>query len=287
MIDLHVHSTASDGTCAPAKIAEYGRKFAAMALTDHDNCDGTAEFLSACAPDCGLRLAGVELSVAPGEGYGMFHLLGLGIDPACEALRAILKRVLAGRNERNLEIVEKFGKIGINVPIGEVSQIACGEIVARPHFAKWLSDHGYAPDIKAAFSKYLMKSSPQETNCYVSRFRPDPEEAFEAIHAAGGVAVMAHPRFWTRDIDLLRKGLGPLKEKGLDGIEAIYQANRAWETVEHLRIARELGLCATAGSDFHGSNKPSVTLGMDVGDDREFLKPLVERLELRRAERKA
>ena len=89
---------------------------------------------------------------------------------------------------------------------------------------------------------------------------------------------MAHPRYWTKDPALLRAGLAPLKERGLDGIEAVYQANEPGETIDHLRAAKELGLCVTAGSDFHGANKPTIPLGMSLDDERAFLKPFLDRL---------
>ena len=286
MIDLHVHSTASDGTFSPTELARQGRDFYVMALTDHDNCDGVDEFLRAsrtlgpqrATPTC-LRLAGIELSVEPGEGYDKFHLLGLGVDPHNEGLRRFLRRILAGRNERNEKILARFAEIGIAIPADEIGAYAHGEVLARPHFAKWLVDHGYAADIKTAFEAYLTPSSPPATNCYITRYHPDPGEAFDIVHGAGGVAVMAHPRYWTKDPLRLREGLARLKARGLDGIEAVYQANAPEETIDHLRTAKELGLCVTAGSDFHGAHKPTITLGMEVGDERAFLAPFLERLD--------
>ena len=278
MIDLHVHSTASDGTVAPARLAEMGCGFSVMALTDHDNTDGVAEFLSASAASTGLRLAGIELSVAPGEGYGYFHLLGLGIDAVNAPFKVFLRRILDGRNERNERIIANFARIGIVIPADELARYAHGEVLARPHFAAWLVDHGYAPDRASAFGTYLSPSSPDATRCYASRYRPDPGEAFDLIHAAHGVAVMAHPRFWTTDPMKLREGLRRLKDRGLDGIEAVYQANAPEETIDHLRAAKELGLAVTAGSDFHGANKPQITLGMEVGDEQTFLAPFLAAL---------
>ena len=282
MVDLHVHSTASDGTCTPSELAERGRGFSVMALTDHDNCDGVEEFLVSSEESRVCRLAGIELSVEPGEGYGKFHLLGLGIDPRHEGLRLFLRRVLDGRNARNERILARFAEIGIAIPAAEIATYAHGEVLARPHFARWLVDHGYAPDVKTAFGTYLTPSSPAETNCYVTRYHPDPGDAFDVIHAAGGVAVMAHPRYWTKDPAMLRDGLARLKARGLDGIEAVYQANEPDETIDHMRAAKELGLCMTAGSDFHGANKPTITLGMEVGDERAFLAPFLACLERRR-----
>ena len=289
MIDLHVHSTASDGTVSPAELAYRAKNFYALALTDHDKCDGAEEFLSACAKigssvEGAVRLAGIELSVEPGEGYDKFHLLGLGIDPENESLKVFLRRVLEGRNDRNAKILERFSGIGISIPGDEISSYAHGEVLARPHFAKWLVDHGYSPDVTSAFNTYLTPSSPSETCCYVTRYHPDPAEAFSVIHAAGGVAVMAHPRYWTRNPRLLREGLSELKSLGLDGVEAIYQANEPEETIDHLRAVKEIGLFATAGSDFHGAHKPTIPLGMSVDDERAFLEPFFECLDRRRSE---
>ena len=288
MIDLHVHSTASDGTETPSELARRGRDFYAMAITDHDNCDGVEEFLSAnsasgAANEGKVRLAGIELSVDPGEGYGKFHLLGLGIDPGNASLKGFLRRVLEGRNERNAKIVERFAAIGIDIPADEIAKYAHGEVLARPHFANWLVDHRYSPDSRSAFRDYLTPSSPPETCCYVTRYRPDPGEAFDVIHEAGGVAVMAHPRYWTSDPGLLRSGLERLRRRGLDGVEAIYQANEPGETVDHLLAAKETGLFATAGSDFHGANKPAIPLGMAVDDECAFMAPFFECLNRRRA----
>ena len=125
-----------------------------------------------------------------------------------------------------------------------------------------------------AFERFIGSKSV----AYVSRYRPSPEEAIEVIHAAHGAAVMAHPRFWTSDARLLAEGFARLKDLGLDGVEAVYQANLPLETPMHLRLARAAGLAVTAGSDFHGANKASITLGMDVGDDEAFLAPFRDAL---------
>lgn len=276
MIDLHLHSTASDGTVAPAELAGLGRDFAVMALTDHDNTDGLAEFLVAARRESPsqLRLSGIEFSVTPGKDCGQFHLLGLGFDPADARLREYLRKIVAGRDERNRRMLANFAKLGIEIGAAELGEYANGEVLARPHFAAWLVDHGYAPDVVTAFERYLTRRSPAETCCYAERYRPDPGEVIDVIHAAHGVAVMAHPRYYTEDPVKLRAELRRFKDRGLDGMEAVYQANYPHETVEHLRIARELDLAITAGSDFHGANKPTVTLGMAVDDEKAFLEPL-------------
>lgn len=274
MIDLHCHSTCSDGTFTPEELAEKGRGFSVFALTDHDTLDGAERFLAASRGDGALRLAGVELSIDPGDGYGKFHLLGLGVDPASARLNAFLDEIRAGRDERNVKIAARLAELGFPLDMEELRKYANGKILARPHFARALMDHGWAESVKDAFARLLGDGAP----AYVPRWRPSQRAAIEAVHAAGGVAVMAHPRYWTRDPAALRAGLRRLMEIGLDGIEAIYQANEPNETVEHLRAARELGLAVTAGSDFHGANKPDVHLGMEVADEAAMLEPLLSRL---------
>jgi len=272
VIDLHVHSTASDGTCTPEELAERGRPFTVMALTDHDNTDGCARFLAACRSlgVGGVRLPGIELSVDPGAGYRQFHMLGLGIDLDAPCLAGFLARIRAGREERNVKMLEKLAALGMPVMMDEVRRYAGGEIVARPHIARVLIDKGFAAGVKDAFERYLGPNAA----AYVSRYRPSQEEAIEVIHAAHGAAVMAHPRFWTSDARLLAEGFARLKDLGLDGVEAVYQANLPLETPMHLRLARAAGLAVTAGSDFHGANKSAITLGMDVEDEESFLAPL-------------
>ncbi len=273
MIDLHVHSTASDGTLRPAEIARMGADCLALALTDHDTLAGAAEFLA--EPDCrAIRLAGVELSVASDPGYGHFHLLGLGVDPAGPVLRALLEKAARGRDCRNPAIVAKLRALGVDVTMDDVAAESTGGMVARPHIARALVRKGFAASVQDAFRRYLAADAP----AYVPRWRPPPADAFAAVHAAGGVAVMAHPRLWTSDPATLRSGLAKLKDEGLDGLEVFYSANTVDETRMHIAAARDLGLAMTAGSDFHGDNKPGVRFGMDVPDEKAFIAPLLERL---------
>lgn len=282
-VDFHFHSTASDGTESPSSLAHRVGDFTAAALTDHDNCNGAGDFLAQrCEVSCGL-VSGIELSIEPGAGFDKFHLLGLGINPDDAGLQAFLRRVLEGRNERNRRIIGNFRALGMEVDENALASYRNGEVLARPHFARWLIDHGYAADVKSAFEKYLMPDSPGATRCYEERFHPSQEEAFAVIHAAGGVCVMAHPKYWKDgwkktgcDFFAARRALAELKEKGLDGLEALYAANTQQENVEFMRIAAELDLLKSAGSDFHGSNKPAVSLGMEVSE--AVVGPLLERL---------
>ena len=285
VVDFHVHSTASDGTCTPSELAEKAKGFAAIALTDHDNCDGL---------DGWNGIAGIELSIEPGKGFDKFHLLGLGIDSKDEGLRTFLTRILDGRNDRNSRIIENFRRLGMEMESLDSSAVeqsnnrtiysyAHGEVLARPHFARWLVDRGYAADIKEAFAKYLLPDSPVATRCYEERWHPSQEDAFRAIHEAGGICVMAHPKYWCTDwrstgpdYVAVERELAALKERGLDGVESLYQANTNEENIAFTRIATKLGYLKTAGSDFHGSNKPTIPLGIEVS--KEFIAPVLERL---------
>lgn len=288
-VDFHCHSTASDGTVPPAELARRAIEdgYAAFALTDHDNCDGVPALMGERRPGAATALyAGVELSIAPGEGFDVFHLLGLGVDPQCPVLASLLSKVLSGRRERNGRILANFARIGIDIPPDDIARYANGDVLARPHFARWLFEHGFAESARVAFERHLLPDSPAATRCYEERWLPSQEDAFAAVHAAGGLAIMAHPKFWRRawktagsDFPAAERELARLVEAGLDGIEAIYQANSPGENVGFSRIALRLGCLASAGSDFHGSNKAGIPMGMDV--DEAFIAPLLERLSVR------
>jgi predicted metal-dependent phosphoesterase TrpH len=291
IVDFHVHSDASDGTFSPSEIAYMSKSFDVVALTDHDNTDGQAEFLDAGAALCedgrgNLQcITGVELSIEPGDGFDKFHLLALGIDVENPSLKQLLDKILKGRNGRNDAIVSNFRKLGMDMTLEGLAPYAHGEVLARPHFARWLIDNGYASSIAEAFEKYLLSDSPAETRCYAERWHPPREEVFATVHNAGGLAVMAHPKFWKNewkksgvDFAVAQRGLEELKEMGLDGVEAIYQANTLQENVEFTRISTKLGFLKTAGSDFHGKNKPTIELGMKV--DENFISPFLEALNL-------
>ncbi len=262
MIDLHVHSLHSDGTDAPADLVRAAKKahVCALALTDHDNAYGVPEFLEACAAEGLAGIGGIEMSATVDD--GTLHILGLGIDSQNEALTDALQRVLDGRDERNRRMLAKLQELGLNLTWEEVEELAGEDVVGRPHFARAMIARGWCATIPEAFERYLEKGAP----AYVDRYRLQPEECIHLIRDAGGVPVIAHPTTWTEDFDELRERLAELKSAGLGGLEAYYPSHSPETTLELLRMAKQLGLHVSGGSDYHGEDvKPGIHLGTGYG----------------------
>jgi len=279
MIDLHLHSTNSDGSETPEELVHRGRQagLKAMALTDHDNMGGVEDFLAACRV-CGMTgIAGVEISAAVEEGHGTLHILGYGLQPRHPLVIENLGRVLDGRAWRNEQILEKLNGLGMELEWDEVLACAGEDIVGRVHFAQALIDRNYVSSVPEAFEKYLAKGRP----AYVDRYRLYPAEGIRMIREAGGVAVIAHPFTWELDEAALEAGLRELKAAGLMGIEAVYSEYNPEQTVTLLRLAKKLDLLTTGGSDYHGLAKPDIALGKGFGAlcvPDSYLPPLLQAL---------
>ena len=263
MIDLHVHSTFSDGTFTPAELvaqaADTGVKV--LALTDHDTTDGGVSFLEACRASEG-RVAGIpglELSVQ--HPRRTVHVLGYFVDPGELGLQAILRRIRAGRHERNLEMIEKLRALDVAIDFQAVAQAAGGDVIGRPHFAAVLRDMGVVQSTKEAFDRFLARGRAG----YAERYRPAPEDGIAAIRGAGGVAVLAHPGGLQLGKRGLRILLAPLVEAGLEGIEAYYPEHSSQHRRRFATLAEEFGLIQTGGSDFHGSSNPKLRMGRGFG----------------------
>jgi len=257
MIDLHTHSTASDGTFTPAELAVEAHRagLSLFALTDHDTVAGVAEALQA-GSTLGIRvLPGIEISVEwqPGE----LHLLGLGIDITNKTLCDLMQYAQEKRHQRNRKIIEKFDKAGIVIDEEKLAQVAGGAVIGRPHFAKYLVQEKKAKSIQDAFLKYLAKGRP----FYIEKECLPLTEAIEAIKAARGVPVLAHPMSLYLSWGKLPETIAQFKEQGLVGLEAWHSGARYGECIRLQALAEELNLIVTAGSDFHGANRKDVHLG--------------------------
>jgi predicted metal-dependent phosphoesterase TrpH len=258
VIDLHSHTDQSDGTFTASElVAEAVRiGLSALAITDHDSMLGYDQAVPFAA-DAGLKLiCGIELSTKY-EGVSV-HLLGYfpGQLPSPE-FREWLSFLLESRRDRNRRLIQKLGSIGINITLQEVE--AYGKtLTARPHFARVLIDKGYAKDMQDAFDQYLDESA----RGYVQRHDIPIQEAIERIRKAGGVSSLAHPvRVAKNHWETLARYVEDLAGKGLQAIE-VYHSDHSPENVAYYRsLATRFGLGITGGSDFHGANKPLISLG--------------------------
>jgi predicted metal-dependent phosphoesterase TrpH len=259
-IDMHLHSSFSDGTCTVEEIAAMAaqRRIAMVALTDHDNLDGQARFMRACAKRSIRAISGVELS---SKCPFTAHILGYRFEKP-EALEDALKWVVDRRNDRNRRMCKRFTENGINISLDDLAKEAGGRVIARPHFALALVKKGYAADTASAFSKYLVKGA----LAYVPRDAYSPRECVSIIREAGGLPVLAHPSLTRLDDSGLGDFLEELKAAGLWGLECISSHCSAENSYNFLRIADEHALFPTAGSDFHGGNRPGVSLGVQVSE---------------------
>lgn len=257
MIDLHTHSTASDGSLSPRELARAGRAAGldVMALTDHDCAKGVGDFLNECGKVGLIGVPGIELSAE--VPVGQLHLVGLGFDPHDAALTAKFGALLDGRAARNRAILKAFQDNGIPLGWGEVRAFAGDELVSRVHFAQALVAKGLAADVRDAFARFLGKGA----LCYRDRFRYAPADCIAMVRAAGGVAVMAHPLSLDPDPVTLAPKIAALRDLGLQAMECYYSTYDAETTVALLRIAFRLGLVPSVGSDFHGAPKPDIQLG--------------------------
>jgi predicted metal-dependent phosphoesterase TrpH len=269
MIDLHSHTTASDGSLAPRELVALAKErgLAALGITDHDTVGGLEEGERA-ARQAGIRFVpGIELSVdyKPGQ----FHLLGYFIDFRHAEFLSRLTYLQDNRANRNVRMLEKMQAFGLPVTLEEVRQEAGGGQVGRPHMAMALVRKGIVASVQEAFDRYLADGAP----CHIPKVKLGPPEAIDLVHTAGGVAVLAHPKYLRMpDPDALAGELARLRELGLDGIEVYYSQHTAAETALYGQLAGQLGFLVSAGSDFHGDSKPHVALGSiydgRAGDDR-------------------
>lgn len=261
MIDLHTHSTCSDGTDSPEALALAGDALGltALALTDHDTLAGLDAFL-AQQPRVRTRLVpGVELSCAY---LGRpFHLLGLCFHPGDPAFRARLDGMRLRRERRNLGIAGRLTALGVPFRVEEAAAFAQGSIVSRMHFAQALAARGEVASAEEAFRRYIGDTGPAHVP-----FEPlSPGEAAAWVREAGGVAIVAHPgRFGGRSFRW-EEAILELKAMGVQGLEAYYGDYGPAEQAYFLDLAQQAGMLPSGGSDYHGAYKPGVALGRGRG----------------------
>ncbi len=261
MIDLHVHSTFSDGSLTPGELVALARKegLTGMALTDHDNTDGHAEFFAACDEHGIEGVPGVEISVECNS--GSMHMLGYYVDRANAPLEEALARTRGGREERNVKIMALLKEAGASIEWEDVRQHAGEEVVGRPHFAKAMVEAGFVKTFREAFDLYLAWGK----SAYADRFRLPPSEGLKLIAGSGGIPVLAHPYTVKLEPEELRDVVGELVAGGLKGIEVYYPEHRTKRRRQYLELCAEFDLIATGGTDFHGDLNPKVRLARGHG----------------------
>jgi len=251
-VDLHVHTTASDGLVAPADVIACALNLGlrVISITDHDSVEGVAEAIDAARGTALEVLPGVELSVRADDGADV-HLLGYLIDHLDLTLLKALERLRAARFERAAEMVAALAKAGHEVGLESVLGHAAGGAVGRVHVARALVEAGSVTDVEQAFAELIGRDGP----FYVHKAFFSAQEALALIHHAGGVAVLAHPGV-TGDGALVR-----LMDLGLDGIEAFHAEHTPAQRAHFASVAKRFGLVTTGGSDFHGPGMRSAALG--------------------------
>ena len=260
-IDLHLHTTHSDGSLRPSDVLTLAKhaNVSALAITDHDITTGIPEAMAA-GEELGIDvIPGVEISSF--DGKSELHILGYWVQWDEPVFNQRLARLRESRHRRNPLIMERLREAGLDVTYDEVRSLAGTESVGRPHIAQLLMQKKYVTSAKEAFDRYLAEGKP----AYVARELPTPTEAISWIREAKGVAVLAHPTWVKESGEGLRTCVSALKEAGLGGVEVHYSTHTKSQTSQYLELARRLDLLVTGGSDFHGITKPDIEVGTGRG----------------------
>lgn len=260
-IDLHTHSTCSDGTFSPDEVVKEAAMagLSAIALTDHDTVDGLEEAMEAGKKYGVEVITGIEFSVAADT---EIHLLGLDFSLDCPEIRSILDEMIIQRDIRNYKVIELLDNIGIHITIDDILAEATSKVTGRSQIAKAMLKKGYVSTIKEAFDKYLSFGKP----AFVPRSTLLPEDAIKIIKKSGGKSFLAHLNQTGKTDEELYAILSHLKECGLDGIEGYYTEYTEDMNRRYRKMAADFGLLLSGGSDFHGENKDGYAIGTGKGN---------------------
>ncbi|MEZ5402326.1 MAG: PHP domain-containing protein [Bryobacteraceae bacterium] len=281
MIDLHIHTTASDGTWTPAEVVDEAKRLAldAISITDHDNFEGYDEAQPLAAAAGVTLICGIEVStklIQPERPRPKtVHLLGYFFKAPADAFRQWLQGQQRARHERNVELAAKLQSLDLDITIDEVR--AMGRSMAgRPHFARIMMEKGYVSSIQEAFDLYL----DEKGKAYVEKHDPTLAEGIRQIRDGGGVVSLAHPirlgRFGRQEEDLIRQ----MAKMGIQAVEAYHCDHDARHQERYQLLARRYDLAITGGSDFHGDNKPGVRMGSGIDSNISVPRKLLDRLRL-------
>ncbi|MGE4422462.1 MAG: PHP domain-containing protein [Pseudodesulfovibrio sp.] len=262
-IDLHAHTTVSDGTLTPTELVKLAKESGldAIAVTDHDTFQGIPEALEA-GEKFGIEvIPGAELSLESPEGAGWIHVVALWLPEQADELQKAFDWVIEGRANRNHEIVAKLRKLGVNITYEAVAARASGTI-GRPHFAQELMALGVVSSMDEAFKVWVGDNG----RAYVPKRKLTPEKALAILKNIGATSILAHPFALKLSYKETEKVVRRLMDLGLDGMEVIYSEHSEADTKAYGEMADRLGLLQSGGSDFHGTNKPDIKLGVGRGN---------------------
>jgi len=268
-IDLHMHTTASDGSSTPEELvktcAELGLE--TIAVTDHDNTSAVEAAKEAALNYSLDVIPGIEISTYRGEAE--YHILGYFIDIENDSLLGLTEAIIQSRIDRTHEMVDKLTDMGYPIEFSDVKKFATGVSIGRPHVARALVERGYVDEIGDAFTDQFIGGGGE---AYVEKKKVLPLEAIQVILKAGGVPVIAHPHLINHGKPLDKDEIARLKDAGLKGVEVYQTKHDEKTTLKYKKIAEELDLIITGGSDYHGENSPGILPG-DKGMSREeFIK---------------
>ncbi|NJD02541.1 MAG: PHP domain-containing protein [Ruminiclostridium sp.] len=261
LIDLHTHTTVSDGSMLPEDLVKYAKSkgLKAIAITDHDTTDGLNGALEESKRIGFEVIPGIEISA---DFNPEMHILGYFPNGDYVGIAGTLADLRLKREERNPRIVNKLNELGLEITMEEVFEKSSGGVTGRPHIAKVLIEKGYVQSLEEAFDKYLACGRP----AYFKKEKLTPRQCIREINAAGGLPVLAHPIYLRMEYEQLDILLEELVKKGLKGIEAYYADNTSRQTRMLLKLAEKHSLLVTGGSDFHGSFKPDIDIGVGRGN---------------------
>ena len=267
-IDLHVHSTRSDGTYSPTELVDYAieKGLAAFALTDHDTVDGLEEAITYASS---LRSAGIDApEVIPGVEFSTeyqgkdVHIVGLYIDYNAPKFQKYLVDFVESRTLRNQKMCKLLQEgAGMDITYESLLETFPDCVITRAHYARYMMSKGYVKSISEAFERYIGDHCPY----YMPREKVTPAQAIELILSAGGIPVLAHPLLYGMGKARLDTLVAELKDAGLIALEAIYSTYTPGDEREMRALADKYDLCISGGSDFHGENKPKLDLGTGYG----------------------
>lgn len=280
IVDLHVHSNKSDGTCSPSELVDLAiqKGLSAFALTDHDTTAGLDEAIE--------YAKGRDIEVVPGIEFSTeyqgrdIHVLGLAIDYKAPVFADRLQAFVDSRIGRNRKMCRNLTEAGIDISYEKLMAAYPGAVITRAHYARYLLDHGYVKSLPEAFERYVGDHCPY----FVPREKVTPVQAVQLIRQAKGIPVLAHPTLYHMGKDALQKLVSSLTEAGLVGLEAVYSTYSAGEEREMRQLSSRNGLLISGGSDFHGSNKPGLELATGYHGKLVIPYDIWERLKEKRRE---